>query len=777
MLWALLLSMVFAEPAVTGVVKDSTGRTVAAAAVVLKTDAGVEQRTVTGPDGRFSFPEAPSGNATITVKASGFAEATQTVTGTQDIEITLALKTLSDMVTVTPTRTEQSLGDVPASVNVVEREEIQQSPAVIADDVLRQVPTFSLFRRTTAVSANPTAQGVSLRGIGPSGVSRTLVLMDNVPVNDPFGGWVYWTKIPMEDVEHIDLVNGSSSSLYGNYAMGGVINIVSRSPQRRAIELRPSFGSRTSPKLDVFGSDLWGKVGLTVNGSFFDTDGFPQVIENERGPVDTDANVAFQNIAAKIDYAPATNIRAFVRGGFFTEDRHNAKVATANGTPVGTPNGTPEVNDTIFRSVNTGVRALLRDQSDLQATIFYDSVTYHQNFLAVPDPVARNTARVTLNQKVPTQNWGGMVQWSRAFGAQHYFTGGTDWRWVDGESQEYAMDTTTGTTPTLYRESGGTQRSVGAFVQDLYTPTERATITLSMRLDNWRNYNGHNNETNLPAGTPGAGNRPNLEDRDDTVGSPRVAALYRLTPQVNVWGDYAYGFRAPTLNELYRQFRVGQRLTLANENLGPERLRSGEIGVNLALPRNLVLRETYFDNRMENPVSTIVRRDLNAAGNTVQRTNLGRTRIHGFQTDADVQVSPVVKVSAGYLFNLAKVTENEIDPTLVGNYLVQVPKNRGSVSIAYTDPKIANLSLALQFVGRQFDDEANTATVPGEDAPGLPAYTMVDFNAGRTITRNLDVFLAVQNMFNVEYIVQTAPTTIGAPRLVSFGLRFGWNGR
>ena len=66
---------------------------------------------------------------------------------------------------------------------------------------------------------------MSLRGIGPSGVSRSLVLLDGVPFNDAFGGWVYWTALPMESAERIEVVNGASSSLYGSYAMGGVLNV------------------------------------------------------------------------------------------------------------------------------------------------------------------------------------------------------------------------------------------------------------------------------------------------------------------------------------------------------------------------------------------------------------------------------------------------------------------------------------------------------------------------------------------------------------------------
>src|SRR6185436_714204 len=150
-------------------------------------------------------------------------------------------------------------------MSVLSRDDIRQSPAVLADDVLRRLPSFSLFRRTSSLAAHPTTQGVSLRGIGPSGVSRTLVLLDGVPFNDPFGGWVYWSRIPLEQAERIEVVDGTGSSLYGNYALGGVINIVSAPAVSRAFEVKAQYGSLDSRALDVMGSTVRGSMGLTVD--------------------------------------------------------------------------------------------------------------------------------------------------------------------------------------------------------------------------------------------------------------------------------------------------------------------------------------------------------------------------------------------------------------------------------------------------------------------------------------------------------------------------------
>ena len=776
MLLGLLLSLSLAQAAaVTGTVKDATGGIVSGASVIVRTDSGTDQQTVSGPDGRFSV-EVPDGQATLVVRAGGFAEAQQPLPRSGELEIVLVPATLNETVTVTSTRTPQLLGNTPASVSLLDRQEIRLSPAVVADDVLRRVPTFSLFRRTSSLSSHPTTQGVSLRGLGPSGTSRTLVLVDSVPFNDPFGAWVYWTRVPMESVDRIEVVDGSTSSLYGNFASGGVINIVSSRPVRRNVELRTQYGNLNSPKLDFFGSDVWGKFGLAFDGSFFDTDGFPIVIESERRPsdvnpgpgVDTKAWVNFKNVNVKLDYAPNSRVNAFFRGGYFREERDNGKKSTVSGAPP-----TPEVNDTTWKSASGGVRILLPDQSDLQARIFTDFNTFRSNFLAVPaaNP-PRSIGRITLNQRAPATSVGGMVQWSKALGTRQQVTAGTDWRWVDGDSNEAAMDAVTGTTVTLLRVSGGTQRSLGAFVQDMFTPTDKLVVTVSARVDHWLNYDAHNLETIVATGQPAPGNQPNLPDKENTVGSPRLAALYHFTDRVTGWGAISWGFRAPTLNELYRGFSVGLVRTLANPELGPERMFGGEAGLSFEPLRHLTARATWYDNSVTDSISNVT-----IATNLQQRQNIGRTRVRGVQTDLEYTIASFWRVSGGYLFNNAKVTENDRNPALVGKYLPQVPKHRGSVQLAYVNPQIASVGIGLQFYGLQYDDDLNARVVPGESEPGLPGYTTADLTASRDITRNFEVFFGMQNIFNEEYIVGTLPTTIGSPRLYHGGVRVRWTGR
>lgn len=778
MIVALFLALAQLASPVTGIVRDGDGQPVAGAAVVLRSPSGGEQGTVTGQDGRFTIATSAAEGAVVVVKAPGFADAQQPAAA-DELAFTLQPASVLENVVVTATRTERRLGAIPASVNVVTSEAIKASPAVIADDVLRSVPSFSLFRRTSSIAAQPTTQGVSLRGIGPSGQSRTLVLLDGVPFNDPFGGWVYWTRVPLLSVDQIEMTEDTASSLYGNIAMGGVINIVTNRPAARTLQIQTQYGNRSTPKADLFASDRWGKVGVAVEASAFDTKGFPIVAGRERGPIDNNADVEFSNVSGKLEYDPSTRLHTFLRFGRFDESRTNAKVG--------------EVNGTLWQAASGGFQAQLPDASALEGRVFYDRQRARFNFLAVTNAATtRNVVRLATDQRVPTNGLGGSVQWTRVFGAMHVVSVGTDYRWVDGDSQEDAYvaavptvieGVTQRATLSVRRISGGTQRSMGAFVSDIITPTTKLVLTLSARADRWRNYDGHNLETSVATGLPTANYRDELPVVTDTVFSPRVAALYHVTDRLTAWGALNSGFRAPTLTELYRQFSVGAVTTRPNAELGPERLRGGEVGVNIAPARNLTARVTWFDNRLKNPVSNVT-----LSATLAQKQNLGRTRIRGVQTDVEYRIATGLRLSAAYLYNDAKVTDGgEANAGLVGKVIAQVPQHRGSVQLSYAHPKIAAIAATVVIQGKQYNDDQNIQFIPAatltdagyaaDFGAGLPGFTTVDVTVSRSLGRLFEVFAGAQNLFDTEYFVQTNPSTIGTPRLVNAGLRVRFTAR
>src|SRR5574337_897535 len=269
-------------------------------------------------------------------------------------------------VVVSASRVEQQLRDVPANVTVITREDIEASSARTVDDLLRQVPGFSLFRRSSSLVTHPTTQGVSLRGIGPSGVSRTLVLLDGVPLNDPFGGWVYWSKVPLESVERIEVTRGGGSGVWGNYALGGVIDIITRRPEARVAQAKLDLGNRDTVDADLLVSHVTGPWGVSLEGRFFDTDGYKIVRKDQRGKIDVNANSSDKTFNGRVEYTPSLASSLFFAGSFFREDR-------GNGTPL-------QNNETETGYVATGGRLKTADGSDWQLTIFSHLQTFNSAF-------------------------------------------------------------------------------------------------------------------------------------------------------------------------------------------------------------------------------------------------------------------------------------------------------------------------------------------------------------------------------------------------------------
>ena len=769
---------------IDGNVLDRQGLPVNGAKVTVTQKPGTLQKSAESSTGKFKVDGLTPAVYDLKVEAVGFTAQTMTVDlrtlTTAPVEVRLEPAGSADEISVAATRSEQRLSSVPESVSVLNADEIRKSPALVTDDVLRQIPSFSLFRRSSSLVTHPTSQGVSLRGIGPSGGGRTLVLLDGVPFNDPFGGWVYWTRVPLMDATRIEVVDGTTSSLYGNYALGGVISIDTRVPQKRTLIFQPQFGIFSdrkdnlhsqfghlySPKIDFYLSDVYGKLGLSLEGSTMNSDGYPVIAQADRGLVDTKASLHYSNFNFKANYAATSSINLFFSAGRFSERRDNAKVTTTT-TP-----GFEEGNDTRWLFANGGARIKLPDGSDLQVGINSNFEEFHSNFLGVPTPgpgintcqvsitaLPRSTACQSFTQRVPVKSAGGMAQWTKALGGRNILTAGLDWTWVEGTTNEsqYNSATGLGTTVILTRVAGGKQQFVGGFVQDLIAVTPRLRLTLSARLDHWKNYNASKTETTSVTTVT------SFADKKNTVGSPHAAALYKVSDRLSVWGGTSWGFRAPTLNELYRQFSVGALVTRSNDQLGPERLFGWESGVNVEPIRNLTWRNTVFDDRFTHAVSTIT-----VGTNLAQRQNVGKIRIWGIQSDAEYRLLTNWKITSAYIYDMARVKEfnqSPSNPSLVGKFLAQVPRHRGTVGLEYVNKKYFDIGSQYRYVSAQYDDDVNTP------ARRLGGYGTVDLTGSRQVRENIDVFFNVQNIFNKEFIVQTNPRTIGAPRQFTTGFR------
>ncbi|HEY6253721.1 MAG TPA: TonB-dependent receptor plug domain-containing protein [Candidatus Angelobacter sp.] len=275
---------------VHGTVRDPRGYVVSGATIKLQ-GTGYEHAATSGTDGGFRIEGAPREPLTLSVDAARFANFTASLSADNDqLDVVLHPATVSQEINVTANRVGTPLGDTAESVEALSRQEIESAAAESVDQVLREVPGFTLFRRSDSRTANPTSQGASLRGIGGNGASRSVVLFDDIPLNDPFGGWVYWGRIPREDVNSIEVLRGGGSSLYGSDALSGVVNVTPLRAPGNLISAEVSGGSESTPDVSLATSWLLKSWSLGTTGEFFRTDGYILVPSGQRGTVDTPAN-------------------------------------------------------------------------------------------------------------------------------------------------------------------------------------------------------------------------------------------------------------------------------------------------------------------------------------------------------------------------------------------------------------------------------------------------------------------------------------------------------
>ena len=730
---------------VAGVVVDKLGDPITGAEITLS-GGGADLKQSADREGRFSFDSVTASEATLYVTAPGFVAVKRSwcaCDGGDELKITMEVAIADSVVTVTADRTETRVSDTASSVAVLSGEDLTATSALTLDDALRQVPGFSLFRRSGSRTANPTSQGVSLRGVGASGASRAAVLDDGIPINDPFGGWVYWGRIPRQSVGRIEVVRGGSSSLYGTDALGGVINFIPREPSGSTLSLEASYGNQHTPSASLFAGGSLNRWRASLAAEAFHTDGYVLVDEAERGLIDVPAGAEHSTLELTLERLLSTRGRVFARGSLFEESREN-------GTPL-------QTNSTHVRQLAAGFDWQSPRAGALSVRVFGGDQVFNQDFSAVS--ADRNSESLTRSQRVPAQQFGFTAQVARAAGSRQTIVAGVDAREVRGASDELGFF---GGRLTSASGAGGRERTVGVFGQDIIRIADDWIVTVGGRFDRWRNYDALS--TTRPLVAPGPTLVTNFEDRSETAFSPRLSILHRLTDNVSLVASGYRAFRAPTLNELYRAFRVGNVVTQANEDLRAERLTGGEGGATFAVfDRRLNVRGVFFWSEITRPVANVT---LSVSPDLIvrRRVNLGRTRSRGVEVEADARITSSIVISGGYLFADATVLEFPANRELEGLWLPQVPHHQLTFQARYINPSKMIIGFQGRFAGLQFDDDQNRFE--------LERFFTLDALASRPVARGVEVFAAFENIFNERYSIGRTPVrTVGPPFLARIGIR------
>ncbi|WP_438480245.1 TonB-dependent receptor [Oleiharenicola lentus] len=664
-----------------------------------------------------------------------------------------------DPVIITATRGPQKAANVPFSQVRLDATALRASPATTLDGALRSVPGFSLFRRSDSLTANPTAQGVSLRGLGPSGASRSLVLLDGVPLNDPFGGWVTWSKISRESLASVELVRGGGATAWGNASLGGVVQVLTEFPTQSGGGLVASAGDFSTRSAELGVNQVVGNSTLQISGRDFDTNGFSLVAPEDRGPIDIGAWSRHHWLTSRWRQQFSTDATLTITGRSFAEKRGNGTPAQRNASREN------------FGSVKLDVSP--QKNFSWSALAYAQDQVFSSTFTSIN---ATRTAETPASDQfaVPAVALGGAwtAAWTHASGSRTNF--GTDLRHVRGETREHYSFSNGAFT--RQRVAGGTQDFAGIFALHEQSLAANWRATLGGRLDYWRETDGHRREQEVATGI--IARDDHYADRDGVEFSPSAGLVWQATETWRLRAAAQYAFRRPTLNELYRPFRVGNVITEANAALETEHVASFEVGTDYTRG-TLTLGGAVFHNEFRDAVGNVTLERgpgtfplfgfIPAGGVGRQRLNLDRLRVRGVELTGKWQVTSVLSLDAAYLYNDATVQRAALAPPLEGKRLAQVPRHTATLGASWRAPFGLTVTPRLRWLSRQFEDDENQLI--------LGEVVIIDLGASYAITPRAEIFANLENLTDTR--IETGRSAdglvnTGTPRFANAGVRFTW---
>ncbi|MCU0246931.1 MAG: TonB-dependent receptor [Bryobacter sp.] len=597
------------------------------------------------------------------------------------------------------TITEKVSAEAPGAVTRLGKERIAELPGVHLDDRLRLVPGFSLFRRTSSLVANPTTQGMSLRGIGSTGASRSLLLWDGVPLNSPFGGWIYWNRVSPGEVQEVEISRGATTAVFGDKAMGGALALFS--PLDRSA-WSAGFDAGNLSQIGVHGAytaPLGSRWAVTARTRFFDFDGYYLVPSPPRGAVDTRANSRFASGQARADYAGAKD-RLFLRLDVLAEERENGTELQRNSTGTGT--------------LAAQYQREMGAAGGLALTAFHTREEYRASFSSIA--ANRQSERLTSLQSVPSEATGFSAMLRRG-GARGSWIAGGDYQRVEGYSIETLF-------PAGNRTGGGVQNQGGFFGQG------DVTLGRARLFGGLRGHETGNGSFWSPAGGV-------------TVGFEH----WRFR------GSAYRAFRAPTLNELFREFRAGNAVTLANAALEAESLQAVEAGMD-GVWSTRSLRFTAFRNSLDGLITNVTLSSTPALI-TRQRQNAGAALNRGVEAGYRERWR-------GFAFDAAWLLADS--RFAAGERVPQVAKNQGSAMLSWSRAT-TTLTGGLRAASLQFEDDRNQFILPG--------FVVWHLTGRHRLSSRVWIDFALENTFNRDVLAGFSPTPLlASPRMARVGLTF-----
>ena len=619
----------------------------------------------------------------------------------------------------------------------IDRDQLLSVPSGRIEDALSSVAGFQQFRRSDSRSANASAQGATLRALGGNATSRALVLLDGVPMSDPFFGYVPFSALAPERLSQIRVTRGGGSGPFGAGALAGTIELESAGivaldgvagqilvNDRGETESSASIGSRLGAGFAV------------VSGRWDRGKGFFTTPADDRVP--QSARAAFDSWSTQSrGVAPLTNDVELQFRGLAYRDARTLRFEGADSTIEG--------QDASLRLIGRG-RWQFDALAYVQARNFTNVVISSSSFAPVLDQ--RNT---------PSTGLGGKFELRPPTGEDNVLRLGVDYRRSDGELFETAISAFSGAV-TARRNAGGTNSDLGLFLENDWT-LGALTLTGGARLDRWSIRDGFFSERDANSIPVAA---ETFADRAGWDASFRGGLLLRPSNTLALRAAAYSGLRLPTLNELYRPFVVFPVVTQANAGLRNERLEGFEAGLDVTPTESLSLSLTAFDNRVKNAIANVT-----IDTNLRERQNIDAIRARGIEAGAKADLGKL-SLNTSISWTDAETRGSGFAAALDGNRPAQTPRFAGRATLAYRPAIDWIVSATVGHVSAQFEDDLEMDT--------LPAATTLDAFAQVPIMGKLSLVLRGENLTGETIVTrnQGGSIDLGATRTIWSGLRYGF---
>jgi outer membrane receptor protein involved in Fe transport len=642
----------------------------------------------------------------------------------------------TEEVVISATRTVEPVSQSASAVTMLTREQIDRSPYAGGhqlDDLLRSVPGVQPATLSSRYN-HPTAQSVNLNGLG---VRRALVLLDGVPLNDGFGGWINWGLIP-NDIERVEIVPGGASNLYGTWAMGGVVHVMTKTPSEgMGFKLDSQAGTLKTYQQALnarYGTD---RFRFSLGYRWFHTNGFIPVPAYQRGPVDRTIDSRHQLFNGSVAWTPSGTTTVDLSGSLFREDRNFGTNLNLASRTIG--------------NVALGIRSDQGRAGLWESKLFGQWQTFRNVTSQItPAPLLRLAEFQNVIQTIPSNDFGGLLQWTGSLWGPDRLVLGTDARTIIAQTTDDLFSSSGPTGQTLAR---GQQLGWGLFGEWIVPATGRLTVIPSVRADWWTNFNARSVS---PTTTTG------FKDNTVSVVNPKLSANYVLTDRVRVGASVYQGFRAPTINELYRGFAFAGFSFLPNDQLLPERLTGAEAKLEGELfdDRALHWRLSVHRDEVKDQILFVSQGPLAA-----QRQNVGKALSTGGALDLSYRVSPLLSLTLGYAYVDSTITSFPGAQDREGKRIPNVSRNQMTVGMTGGRVDWVEVTIMARYLSRQFTDDLNTQPVAD--------FVVLDASLQRQLRKGLRLVLNGENLTDRHYIAtQTGPVkTLGSPLLIMGGIR------